>query len=128
MPIMAQIEQSVNKFKYKHYIKNKHAVSGVLKSIRSHIFFIAALRCGRNKAAEKRMGSVWSAFEFRVELAGNEPRMRRDLHHLNDMIIRRSTGKQNAVFSELLAVIIIYLIAVTVALIDHGRAVKLIRL
>ena len=72
-----------------------------------------------NKAAEKRMGSVRPALEFGVELARHEPGMRRDLHHFNDMIIRRSTGKNNAVIYKFFPVIIIYLIAVAVALIYH---------
>jgi|GEM_PF-4843201 hypothetical protein len=54
-------------------------------------FFVG--ECRSNKAFEKRMCFIWSGLEFRMCLSSDEPRMIRNLDHLNDMTVRRETNQ-----------------------------------
>ena len=74
------------------------------------------------------MRTVGTALEFRVELAGHEPGVIRDLYHLYNVVIRRSAGEDHAPIQQVRAIIIVHLIAVAVALIDHRGAVQAIGL
>ena len=80
------------------------------------------------EALEQRVRTVGTALEFRVELAGHEPGVIRDLYHLYNVVIRRSTGKDHAPIQQVRAIIIVHLIAMAVALIDHRGAVQAIGL
>ena len=81
---------------------------------------------GSNKAAEKRVRFIRSALEFRMELTCNKPRMIWNFNHFNNVIIGRGACENHSAFKKLRSVIVINLIAVAVALINHCCAVKLI--
>ena len=72
------------------------------------------------------MRPVRSGFKLRVSLGCNEPRVIRNFDHLNDSSIRGSTAKLHSVLSQGCAVIVVDLVAVTMALGDFLFAVNLI--
>ena len=70
------------------------------------------------------MRTIWSGFQLRMRLGGNEERMIRDLDHLHDSAVRGNAGEHHAVIAQCLPVIVVDLVAVSVALVDDFLAVK----
>ena len=70
------------------------------------------------------MALIWPGFKFRVSLGGHEPRMGIQFDHLDNPSIRRYTGESHSVFNELLTVIVVDLLAVTMAFINFPGTVK----
>ena len=70
------------------------------------------------------MWTVRSGFQLRMRLGGNEERMIRDLDHLHDSAVRGNAGEHHAVIAQCLPVIVVDLVAVSVALVDDFLAVK----
>ena len=62
------------------------------------------------------MRAVRSGFQLRMRLGGNEERMIRDLDHLHDSAVRGNAGEHHAVIAQCLPVIVVDLVAVSVAL------------
>ena len=58
-----------------------------------NVLLLFVSKCRSNKAFEKRMCFIWSGFEFRMRLSSDEPRMIRNLDHLNDVTVRRETNQ-----------------------------------
>src|SRR5450759_2372142 len=69
------------------------------------------------------MGARRARLKLGVELAANEPRMRLQLHHLDERSIRRKTAQVESVLDELIAVLVIDLVAMPMALADLWRAI-----
>src|SRR5262245_1158471 len=79
-----------------------------------------------HEAREQRMAVARRRRERGVELARDEERMRRQLDHL-DQAVAREAGKAQPRVHHLLQVAVVELVAVAVALLDHVRAVDLVR-
>src|SRR3970040_1114059 len=84
---------------------------------------------GAEEADEQRMAIARRRQEFRVRLAGQEPRVlvARQLDHLHQQVVHRLGGNHQAGVLELRAVAVVELVAVAVALGDDVLAVKLAR-
>jgi len=65
------------------------------------------------------MRAVRTGFEFRMELAGDKPRVIDNFNHLYYTLIRRKSGKDDSMFFKLLTKFIIDFISVAVTLIDQ---------
>src|SRR5882762_7326060 len=65
--------------------------------------------------------------EFGMELAADEPGMRRQLDHLAQLLPLGEAGDAQAFVLQALNVLVVDLIAMTMALVDHVRAVGLAR-
>ena len=74
---------------------------------------------GLDKSGEQRVRAVWSGFEFWMGLCGDEPGMIRKLDHFDDPSVRGDAGQLHTVFRQGLAVIVVDLIAVTVAFVNR---------
>ena len=79
---------------------------------------------GLDKANEERVRAVGLAQKFRMRLGGDEVRVRGDLNHLHQLVVRRSTTNNESGALEGLAVGVIELVAVAMALRDDLLAVK----
>ena len=77
-----------------------------------------------DEAFKQRVRAVGPGFQLRMALGSDKERMVRKLDHLNDPSVRRNSGEQHAVVTQYLTVIVIYLVAVTVALMDDFLAVQ----
>ena len=84
------------------------------------LFFESCL----HESFEERMWTVRPGFELRMCLCRNEPRMGRDLDHLDDAAVRRESAQRHPVFLQDVAVIVVYFIAVAVAFADLSCAVQ----
>ena len=71
------------------------------------------------------MWAIWSGFQFRVCLGGDEEWMIFDLDHFYNSAIRRQTGKSKTMVSQDLAVIIIDFITMSVTFCDLICTIKL---
>ena len=84
------------------------------------------------KLAEQRTGLIWTALEFWVELHTDEERLIAQLNGLDYAAVRGASAQAQSVLAEHLAVVVIELVAVTVALGDilltvaalHGAALE----
>src|SRR5712664_1182136 len=85
------------------------------------------LQSGLDECGEERMAAARGRGEFRVELAADEPRMRRQLDHLAQLLALGDAGNAQAFVLQSLHVLIVDLVAVAVALVNHVRAVDLAR-
>src|SRR6266853_934024 len=85
------------------------------------------LQSGLDECGEERMPAARGRGEFRVELAADEPRMRRQLDHLAQLLALGDAGNPQALVLQSLHVLIVDLVAVAVALVNHVRAVDLAR-
>src|SRR5712671_2220813 len=85
------------------------------------------LQSGLDECGEERMAAARGRGEFRVELAADEPRMRRQLDHLAQLLALGDAGNPQALVLQSLQVLVVDLVAVAVALVDHVRAVDLAR-
>ena len=61
---------------------------------------------------------VRTALKLRVCLCADEPRMIRKFDHFYDMSVWRQTGQEHAVIRQNLSVIVVYLITMSVTLVD----------
>ena len=93
-----------------------------------YLLFLFRLQCGCYESLEQRMWAVWSGFEFRVSLCGNEERVIREFDDLHNSSIRRQSGEGHAMIYESGTVIVIYLITMPVTFVDQFFAVQLIGL
>src|SRR5712692_4834270 len=85
------------------------------------------LQSGLDECGKERMAAARGRGEFRVELAADEPRMRGQLDHLAQLLALGDAGNAQALVLQSLHVLIVDLVAVAVALVDHVRAVDLAR-
>ena len=69
----------------------------------------------RNEARKQRMRLQWLRFEFRVELAAQEPRMVRQLGNLHEVSVRRIAGEFHAVAADDFFIFPVELIAMAVS-------------
>src|SRR5690554_1520852 len=81
--------------------------------------FGALLQCRIDKAAEQRMAVTRGGGEFRVELAGNEPRMIRHLDHFHQGTIHGAAGNAQTGLLQLRQQVVVDFITVAVTLDDH---------
>src|SRR6266581_8098159 len=79
---------------------------------------------GADKRGEERMRLEWLGLEFRMELAAEEPGMLRRLDDLHVVAVGRAAGDTESGIGERLFVFAIELVAVPVALVDFGCAVR----
>src|SRR5690606_8984301 len=82
---------------------------------------------GADEADEQRVPVARRRGELRMELAREEPRMVRQFDDLDQQVVHRLARDHQAEVLELLAVVVVELVAVPVALADHVLAVQLAR-
>src|SRR5437879_4614349 len=85
------------------------------------------MQSGLDESGKERMAAAGRRGEFRVELAADEPRMRRQLDHLAQLLALGEAGNAQALVLQSLHVLVVDLVAVAMALVDHIRAVDLSR-
>src|SRR6266478_1608110 len=85
------------------------------------------LQSGLDERGKERVAAARGRREFRVELAADEPRMRRQLDHLAQLLALGDPGNAQALLLQSLQVLVVDLVAVAVALVDRVRAVDLAR-
>src|SRR5947209_16543185 len=85
------------------------------------------MQSGLDESGKERMAAAGRRGEFRVELAADEPRMRRQLDHLAQLLALGQAGNAQALVLQSLHVLVVDLVAVAMALVDHIRAVDLSR-
>src|SRR5689334_8612219 len=76
---------------------------------------------------EQRMPVARRRGELRMELAGEKPRMVRELDHLDEQIVHRLARDHEPQILELLPIAVVELVAMAMALADHVLAVELTR-
>ena len=74
------------------------------------------------------MRSVWTGFQLRMSLCGNEERMILQLNHLDDAAVRGKAGECQSIVGQDTAEVIVDLIAVAVALMDSFFAIESVSL
>ena len=72
------------------------------------------------------MWAVRAGFQLRMCLGCDEPRMRRDLDHLNDTSVWGNSGEHHAILLKNGAVIVVDLIAMTMTLMNRLLTVELV--
>ena len=72
------------------------------------------------------MGPVGPGFELGMGLGGNEPGMVQKLYHFHNPSVGGQAGEHHAAFCKYGAVVVIDLVAVSVALMDGGFTVQAI--
>src|SRR2546422_3126691 len=85
------------------------------------------LQSGLDDSGKERMAAAGRRGEFRVELAADQPGMRRQLDHFAQLLALGEAGNAQALVLQSLHVLVVDLIAVAVAFVDHVRAVDLAR-
>src|SRR5256885_3873631 len=83
------------------------------------------LQSGLDERREERMSATGRRGEFRVELAGDQPGMRRQLDHFAKLLPLGEAGNAQALVLQSLHVLVVDLVAVAVTFVDHVRAVDL---
>ena len=83
-----------------------------------------AIEGGRDKAAEQGMRLVGAALEFRVELRADEPGVALRFDDLDERAVGGETGEAHAGVREVVAEVVVELVAVAVALPDLRRVVE----
>ena len=83
----------------------------------------ASARCRADELAEERRRPRRPRLELRVELAGDEPRVIGQLDDLDEPALLERARDDEAGVDELLAVVVVDLVAVPVALVDDRLAV-----
>src|SRR5712691_13256284 len=83
------------------------------------------LQRGLDERRKERMPAAGRRSEFRMELAADEPGVRRQLDHLAQLLALGEAGDAQALVLQSLHVLIVDFVAVAVALVDHVRAVDL---
>src|SRR6266705_2076981 len=84
------------------------------------------LQRGLDERRKERMPAAGRRSEFRMELAADEPGVRRQLDHLAQLALGEAGNTQTLVLQSL-HVLVVDLVAVAVAFVDHVRAVDLAR-
>src|SRR5262249_52706053 len=79
---------------------------------------------GADEAGEQRVAVARRRGKLRMELRGDEPRVLRQLDHL-DQVVAREAGETHARLAVAVQVVVVELIAVAVALHDGIAAVEL---
>src|SRR6266702_1558048 len=85
------------------------------------------IQSGLDESGKERMAAAGRRSEFRVELAADQPGMRRQLDHFAQLLALGEAGNAQALVLQSLHVLVVDLVAVTVAFVDHVRAVDLAR-
>src|SRR3989442_1891455 len=85
------------------------------------------LQRGLDERRKERMSAAGRRSEFRMELAADEPGVRRQLDHLAQLLALGEAGNAQALVLQSLHVLVVDLVAVAVAFVDHVRAVDLAR-
>src|SRR3989449_8402849 len=85
------------------------------------------MQSGLEESGKERMAAAGRRGEFRVELAADQPGMRRQLDHSAQVLGVGEAGNAQALVLQSLHVLVVDLIAVAVAFVDHVRAVDLAR-
>src|SRR5262249_10659442 len=80
---------------------------------------------GLDEGDEQGMRAVGPRAQLGMELHADEPRMLGDLHHLDEIASGIASGDREAARDEILAELVVELIPVAVALLDHVGAVGL---
>ena len=88
---------------------------------------LRAAERGAHELAEQRRRAVRARLELGVVLRGDEERVVVDLDHLDQALVRRCARDHQARGLEAAAQEVVDLVAVAVALVDHGLAVDLAR-
>src|SRR5437773_3226047 len=83
------------------------------------------LQSGLDERREERMPAAGRRGEFRMELAADEPRVRRQLDHLAQLLALGEAGGAQALVLQPLHVLVVDFVAMAVAFVDHVRAVDL---
>src|SRR4051794_4244270 len=86
-----------------------------------------ALERRAHELAEQRLRTLRARLELRVVLRGDEERVVGMLDHLDEAVVRRGAAAHEAGVLEPAAQVVVHLVAVTVALVDHLLAVDLLR-
>src|SRR5207302_2550798 len=79
-----------------------------------------------NKGCEQRMRRQWLRFEFRMELAAEEPRMIRQLNDFHEILVRRDARNDQTVFGKHLLELPIEFVPMTMPLGNDVRFVNTI--
>ena len=66
---------------------------------------------------------VRTALKLRMCLCSDKPRVIRKFDHFYDMSVRRQTRQEHAVIRQNLSVIVVYLITMSVTLVDVVRTI-----
>ena len=82
------------------------------------------IMCSFYKTLENWVWTIWTRLKFRMGLHCQEPRMVWQFHHFHNMVVRRATGEHNACLLQVLTIIVIYLKAMTMALIYQRLTVN----
>src|SRR6266571_2956622 len=85
------------------------------------------LQCRLDESREQRVSGTRGRGEFWMELAADQPGMRRQLDHFAQLLALGEAGNAQALVLQSLHVLVVDLIAVAVAFVDHVRAVDLAR-
>src|SRR5437879_7359140 len=85
------------------------------------------LQSGLDESGKERMATAGRRGKFRMELAADQPGMRRQLDHFAQLLALGEAGNAQALVLQSLHVLVVDLIAVAVAFVDHVRAVDLAR-
>src|SRR5207247_7142132 len=85
------------------------------------------MQSGLDESGKERMAAAGRRGEFRVELAADQPGMRRQLDHFAQLLALGEAGNAQALVLQSLHVLVVDLVAVTVAFVNHVRAVDLAR-
>src|SRR2546423_4244197 len=85
------------------------------------------LQSGFDERRKQRMAAAGRRSEFGMELAADEPGMRRQLDHLAQLLALGEAGNAQALVLQPLHVLVVDFVAVAVAFVDHVRAVDLAR-
>src|SRR6266513_1179011 len=83
------------------------------------------LQSGLDERREERMPAAGRRGEFRMELAADEPRVRRQLDHLAQLLALGEAGSAQALVLQSLHILVVDFEAMAVAFVDHVRAVDL---
>src|SRR2546430_5284477 len=85
------------------------------------------LQRGFDERRKERMPAAGRRSEFGMELAADEPGMRRQLDHLAQLLALGKAGGAQALVPHPLHVLVVDFVAVAVAFVDHVRAIDLAR-
>src|SRR4026207_439262 len=78
-----------------------------------------------DEALEQRMRLVRLALEFGVKLRRHKKRVGGNLNHFHQLSIRCGAAANKAAFLKLVLVLVVEIVAMAMALVDHKRAVEL---
>src|SRR5437588_276676 len=85
------------------------------------------LQSGFDERRKQRMAAAGRRSEFGMELAADEPGMRRQLDHLAQLLALGEAGNAQTLVLQPLHVLVVDFVAVAVAFVDHVRAIDLAR-